>query len=134
MLTYANSDDIMHGRPAALADVPVTYLGYNEADKYCRYNNKRLPSTWEWQLAAQGETGNAYPWGSTDDPACRPALQSGRTVPGAEKVDAYKCGASPYGVLDLVGNVWQMTSAFQDARTRTVVLKGGSNYRLVMDG
>ena len=115
--------------PLALVDVPVTYVSYREAAEYCRFNNKRLPDTWEWQLAAQGTTGYAYPWGNADKPSCRPELSSNRTLPGAERVDAYKCGASPYNVLDMVGNVWQMTSAFTDARTRSVILKGGSNYR-----
>ena len=64
--------------PVQLKAVPVTYISYNEADEYCRYNNKRLPSTWEWQLAAQGTTGNAFPWGNTDNRACRPELESGR--------------------------------------------------------
>jgi len=44
-------------------------------------------------------------------------------------VDAYPQGASPFGVLDLVGNVWQWTDEFQDQHTRAAIVKGGSYYR-----
>ena len=56
-------------------------------------------------------------------------LVSGRVIPGPEPTGRYDgCGKSAFGVADLVGNVWQYTSWFADARTRRVVLKGGSNY------
>ena len=121
--------------PPALARVPVTYVSYNEAAAYCAFRRKRLPQTYEWQYAAQGGakdpgTLSAYPWGAADDAACRPDLSRGRTIPGAEAVDAYPASrcASAFGVSDLVGNVWQLTSSFADAHTASVVLKGGSNY------
>jgi len=44
-------------------------------------------------------------------------------------VGKYKAGASPFGVLDLLGNVWQYTDEYQDDHTRSVCLKGGANYR-----
>ena len=116
--------------PAHLKRVPVTYVSFGEARKFCAWHGKRLPETFEWQYAAQGGDPHAwYPWGQSDEPACRPALSSGQQIPGAEPVDKYACGASKFGVRDLVANVWQMTSAFEDPRTRSVVLKGGSNYR-----
>jgi len=62
-------------------------------------------------------------------PANYPALHSGTTLPGAESVHAHPSGASPFGVQDLVGNVWQYTSEFYDNHTRYVILRGGSNYR-----
>ena len=68
--------------PPALATTPVTYLSFAEATAYCRATGKRLPSTIEWQYAAQGTTQRLYPWGDKDDTECRPDLQSNRTIPG----------------------------------------------------
>merc|ERR1711977_656992 len=59
-----------------------------------------------------------------------PVLHRGRTCPGPEAVTKHEPeGNSPFGVSDLVGNVWQYTTEFQDAHTRSVILRGGSNYR-----
>ena len=69
--------------PPELARVPVTYVSYAEALAYCRAQGARLPTTWEWQYAAQGGDGTkSFPWGTADDATCRPALQQGRTIPG----------------------------------------------------
>ena len=97
---------------------------------HCKAMGKRLPSTIEWQHAAQGTT-QQLPWGNTLDPACLPPLETGRTTPGAKRVDAaYPSNCSSvFGVRGLAGNVWQFTSSFTDAHTRRVVLQGGSNYR-----
>ena len=122
--------------PPALERVPVTYISYNEAAAFCAFHQKRLPQTYEWQYAAQGGNGKdtasrVFPWGKYDDTGCRPPLTLGRTIPGAAPVDTYTANAScasRFGVSDLVGNVWQMTSSFSDAHTASIVLKGGSNY------
>ena len=116
--------------PSRLANVPVTYVSLGEAAAYCAAMGKRLPSTVEWQYAAQGPTDRPYPWGDRDDPECRPDLQRGRQLPDAAPVDAHAehC-SSPFNVSDLVGNAWEYTSVFLDAHTRRVVLKGGSNYK-----
>jgi hypothetical protein len=64
-------------------------------------------------------------------PMAAPTLKTraGTTHP-PDDVDAHPAGASPFGVLDLVGNVWQWTDEFQDPQTRAAVLRGGSSYRL----
>ena len=74
--------------PSALEMVPVTYVSFAEAASYCKAMGKRLPSTIEWQYAAQGTTQRVYPWGNALDPACLPPLETGRTIPGAKRVDA----------------------------------------------
>jgi gamma-glutamyl hercynylcysteine S-oxide synthase len=53
---------------------------------------------------------------------------NGRSMPGPDAVDAHPQGASPFGVMDLVGNVWQWTEEFQDEHTRSGILRGGSYY------
>jgi formylglycine-generating enzyme required for sulfatase activity len=73
-----------------------------------------------------------YPWGGAYDSsrqaALIPAINNNFTNPGPEPVGRYPKGASPFGVEDLVGSVWQMTSEFQDDHNRAVILRGGSNY------
>ena len=118
--------------PASLADVPVTYVGLAEAQAYCAWANggSRLPHSYEWQYAAQGLDGRLYPWGGAKDQACYPAPHTGHTLPGAPKIGTFPASCdSPFGVKDLVGNVWQYTDEFQDTHTRTAVLRGGSNYK-----
>ena len=115
--------------PAALVDAPVTYVSLGEARAYCAWKGARLPHEHEWQYAAQGSDGRAYPWGATKDPSKFPAPTTGTVLPGPESVFAHPAGASPFGVMDLVGNVWQYTSEFQDDHTRGVITRGGSNYR-----
>jgi formylglycine-generating enzyme required for sulfatase activity len=116
--------------PEAIRDMPVTYISLNEARLYCAWAGGRLPQSYEWQYAAQGTDGRTYPWGTQNDKSKYPTLNTGTTFNGPEQVTAHApAGDSPFGVSDLVGNVWQYTSEFQDAHTRAVVLRGGSNYR-----
>jgi formylglycine-generating enzyme required for sulfatase activity len=116
--------------PQDLLDKPVTYISLTEARLYCAWAGGRLPHSYEWQYAAQGTDSRAYPWGSTKDQSKYPTLTTGNTFNGPESVTAHApAGDSPFGVSDLVGNVWQYTSEFQDAHTRAVVTQGGSNYR-----
>ena len=58
-----------------------------------------------------------------------PVPDHGRTMRGPDAVDAHPGGASPFGVLDLVGNVWQWTEEFVDEHTRGGILRGGSYYQ-----
>jgi formylglycine-generating enzyme required for sulfatase activity len=115
--------------PEGWAEKPVTWVSLEDARAYAKWAGKRLPHEWEWQLAAQGTDGRIYPWGSTWDDAAVPPPDTTRTRRPPTDAGAYPRGASPYGVLDLVGNVWQWTDEFQDAHTRTAVLRGGSYYR-----
>jgi len=70
-------------------------------------------------------------WGpdAKDYPA--PLMDSGRVMPPASDVDAHPLGASPFGVMDMVGNVWQWTDEYVDEHTRAAILRGGSHYRPV---
>lgn len=115
--------------PHGWADRPVTWVSLEDARAYARWAGKRLPHEWEWQYAAQGSDGRAYPWGSVWDPAAIPNPETGRTLGPPPFVGHYPKGASPFGVMDLVGVVWQWTDEYQDEHTRAAILRGGSYYK-----
>jgi iron(II)-dependent oxidoreductase len=108
---------------------PVTWVSLEDARAYAAWAGKRLPHEWEWQYAAQGTDGRLYPWGNTWDDGAVPVPDKTRTMRGADPVDAHSRGASPFGVMDLVGNVWQWTEEFVDDHTRAGMLRGGSYYQ-----
>jgi formylglycine-generating enzyme required for sulfatase activity len=115
--------------PDGWGNKPVTWVSLEDARAYSAWAGKRLPHEWEWQYAAQGTDGRTYPWGNEWDAAAVPAPDKRRQMREPTNVDAYPKGASPFGVMDLVGNVWQWTDEFVDEHTRAGILKGGSFYQ-----
>ncbi len=107
---------------------PVTWVSIEDARAYAAWAGKRLPHEWEWQYAAQGTDGRLYPWGNDWNVACMPPKSKAREMPVPADVDAHPRGMSPFGVMDLVGNVWQWTDEFADEHTRAAALRGGSAY------
>ena len=108
---------------------PVTWVSLEDARSYAAWVGKRLPHEWEWQYAAQGLDGRTYPWGNQWDASAVPEPEKGRTMRGPDPVGTHPKGASPFGVMDLVGNVWQWTEEFTDEHTRGAILRGGSYYQ-----
>jgi len=115
--------------PSGWDNRPVTWVSLEDARAYAKWAGKRLPREWEWQLAAQGADGRVFPWGNLWEPANVPAADTGRTMRGPDAVDAHPAGASPYGVMDMVGNVWQWTDEYTDEHTRAAIVRGGSYYQ-----
>ncbi|MCV2358665.1 formylglycine-generating enzyme family protein [Paucibacter sp. TC2R-5] len=111
------------------AQRPVTWVSIEDARAYCQWAGKRLPHEWEWQYAAQGSDGRQYPWGNQWLAAATPAPATERDMPPPAPVGTHPLGASPFGVEDMVGLVWQWTDEFADEHTRAAVLRGGSYYR-----
>jgi formylglycine-generating enzyme required for sulfatase activity len=115
--------------PAGWDRKPVTWVSIEDARAYATWAGKRLPHEWEWQYAGQGTDGRIYPWGNQWDPLAVPVPDTSRVMREPDAVDIHPKGASPFGVMDLVGNVWQWTDEFVDPHTRGGILRGGSYYR-----
>ncbi len=115
--------------PEGWDNKPVTWVSLEDARAYARWAGKRLPHEWEWQYAAQGTDGRLYPWGDTWQTQAVPKTNQTRTLTSPDDVSAHPSGASAFGVMDMVGNVWQWTDEYVDEHTRAGILRGGSYYQ-----
>lgn len=115
---------------------PVVQVSARDAAAFCAWRGLRLPSEAEWEFAARGHDGRRFPWGNTPPragpaapanfgsvPCCAADAGDGylRTAP----VGSYPTGTSPYGILDMAGNVWEWTADPFPGNPDLVALRGG---------
>ena len=108
--------------------LPMANVTWADAQAFCRFAGGRLPTEAEWEKAARGTDGREYPWGS--EPLCDRANWgnfdgegpcAGRNPGHPVAVGQYPAGASPYGVLDLGGNVWEWVADRYDDDASAIV-------------
>jgi formylglycine-generating enzyme required for sulfatase activity len=106
---------------------PVTHIAVEDAEAFAAWAGKRLPTEDEWEYAARWVDGREYPWGSTEpteaSPMCSCVEASPKRFPELRPVGSWPSSASPFGIHDLAGSVWEWTSTPLDGRR---ILKGGS--------
>ncbi len=109
--------------PPGRADHPVTGVSFFDATAFARWAGRRIPTEEQWEKAARGTDGRAYPWGDRFN--VRYLNSRAARKRGTTPVDLYPEGASPFGVMDLAGNVWEWTDTWYDDLGELKVLKGG---------
>jgi formylglycine-generating enzyme required for sulfatase activity len=114
---------------------PVSGVAHADAEAYAKWAGKRLPTEEEWEAAAHGRTPSLFPWGNEQDFSRMNIKPSGIDAP--VRVGASPAGASPFGVMDMSGNVWEWTAteaAAYPGSTETVVPNSSGKRQMVIRG
>ncbi len=113
------------------ADHPVVYVNKMDAMAYAKWAGKRLPSEAEWEKAARGTDGRMFPWGNEINPDACCWNRSGIDGITTDPVDIHAAGASPYGVMDMAGNVMEWC---EDGPAGAPMLENGTKFTAFIKG
>ncbi len=123
--------------PTENADKPVDSITWQDANDYCEWLSKqigatvRLPSEAEWKRAARGDTNYKYPWGNDWNEESAQSLESKGEIRSVKSLTA---GRSPFGVYEMVGNVWEWTSDLVVDEFNNPVIYAKSKQRIIKGG
>ncbi|MEL7371151.1 MAG: SUMF1/EgtB/PvdO family nonheme iron enzyme, partial [Myxococcota bacterium] len=115
----------------SLGDHPINCVTRTQAAVYCAWLGRRLPTSAELEKACRGDDGRRYCWGERVPSGSMALLNIAETPDHSDGIErtayvgAHAAGVSPYGVHDLLGNVWELTSE-EEPKTKMVIVKGGA--------
>ncbi len=108
----SSSRSSYYGNPS-FENYPVVWVDWYQADSYCRWAGGRLPTNAEWEYAARGNDGRLFPWGDTFPGGSRANVNG--YLGDTNAVDDFANYASPFGLLNTTGNVWEWVSDWYSA-------------------